>query len=97
VIGATVGMMCGNVQAATGVSMPLALVLGFGPMFAQMNDRIARIYHIFYTQQLNVVADFLNFGEGATPLWQSFAIMLANIAVLCILFAIVFVKKGLKG
>jgi len=96
VLGATIGILSSGVQTAAGLSMPLAIVLGFGPLFAQMNERIARIYHIFYTQQLNVIADYLNTGTSDTPLWQSFAIIWANIAVCGILFAIVYRKKGIN-
>jgi len=95
VLGAAVGILSGNVQSAAGLSMPLAIVLGFGPIFAQMNDRIARFYHIFYTQQLNIIADYLNLGVSDTPLWESFAIIWANIAVMGILFVFVYRKKGI--
>ena len=97
VLGATFGVLAGNQQSASALVMPIAIVLGFGPMMAQFNDTVARIFHIFYTQQLNVVADYLTDGIGETPLWQSFAIMWANVAILGILFAIVYKKKGLKG
>ncbi|MCL2226051.1 MAG: ABC transporter permease [Oscillospiraceae bacterium] len=95
VLGAAIGILSSNVQAAAGLSMPIAIALGFGPIFAQMNERIANIYHIFYTQQLNVIADYLNYGVSGTPLWQSFSIMWANVAVLGILFALVYRKKGI--
>ena len=94
-LGATVGILTRNQQAATALAMPIAMVLGFGPMMSMFNDTIARVLHIFYTQQLNVVVDYL---AGAdTILWQSFAIIWANVAVLSILFVIVYKKKGLKG
>ncbi|MCL2364518.1 MAG: ABC transporter permease [Defluviitaleaceae bacterium] len=95
VLGATLGIVCRNVQAASGLSMPIAMVLGFGPIFAQLNDRVARIFNPFYTQQLNVIADYLNLGTSANPLWHSFAIMWANIAVLVVLFTLVYRKKGI--
>ena len=97
VLGATFGILAGNQQSASGLSLPVAIVLGFGPMMAQFNDTLARFLHIFYTQQLNVVADYLTGGVVETPLWQSFTIMWANVAVLGVLFAIVYKKKGLKG
>jgi len=96
VLGATIGILTKNQQAATALSMPVALVLGFGPMLAQFNDRAARVLHIFYTQQLNVVADNLNYPYLATtPLWQSFVIVGVNILVVGILFVVVFRKKGM--
>jgi ABC-2 type transport system permease protein len=96
VLGATIGILTKNQQTATALAMPAALVLGFGPMLAQFNESIARGLHIFYTQQLNIVADSLNGVLVDAPLWQSFVIMWVNVAVLCILFTIVYVKKGLK-
>ena len=97
VLGATIGILCKNQQAASGLSMPAAIVLGMGPMLAQFNETIARALHVLYMQQLNVVADYLARGGADTPLWQSFAIMWANVAVLGILFAVVYARKGLKG
>jgi len=95
VLGAIIGMLTKNQQSATALSMPIAMVLGFGPMMAQFNDTAARVLHIFYTQQLNIVANYLEFG-GDTPLWQAFAIIWANILVLGILFVVVYRKKGLR-
>ena len=97
VLGATIGILAKNQQSASALALPLAIVLGFGPMMAQFNDGLARVLNIFYTQQLNVVANYLTMGGAETPLWQSFAIMWANVAVLGVLFAIVFTKKGIKN
>ena len=97
VLGAIFGIMAGNQQSASGLALPAAILLGFGPMLAQFNDRLASILHFLYTQQLNVVANHLTTGVSDTPLWQSFAIMWANVAVIGILFAIIYSKKGLKG
>jgi len=96
VLGATFGILTKNQQASAGITMPVALILGFGPMLAQFNERIARVLHVTYTQQLNVVADYINTGMSDTPLWQSFGIMWANVAVLGVLFAVVYSIKGLK-
>jgi len=96
VLGATIGIFVNSQQSATALAMPIALVLGFGPMMAQFSDTIARVLHIFYSQQINIVVDYLN-GGAAAPLWQSFAIIWGNVAVLGVLFAVVYAKKGLKG
>ncbi|MCL2619423.1 MAG: ABC transporter permease [Defluviitaleaceae bacterium] len=96
VLGATIGILSKGQQSSTALSMPIAMVLGFGPMMAQFNDTVARILHPFYTQQLNVVADYLA-GNSTAPLWNSFAIMWGNVIVLGIIFALVYAKKGLKG
>jgi len=97
VVAATLGILAGSQESASGLSLPIALILGFGPMMAQFNDTLARYLHIFYTQQLNVVANYLTAGGGDTPLWQSFVIMWANVAVLAMVFAVVYAKKGIKG
>jgi ABC-2 type transport system permease protein len=96
VLGATIGILTKNQQAATALSMPAALIIGFGPLLAQFNEGIANALRFLYTQQLNVVADRLNGLAVNTPLWQSFVIMWGNVAVLGILFAIVYAKKGIK-
>jgi len=93
VLGAAFGIMTKNQQASAGITMPVALILGFGPVMAQMNPRVARFLFITYTQQLNIIADYLTIGGVDTPLWQSFSIIWANIAVLTVLFVIVFKKK----
>jgi len=97
VLGATFGILAGNQQAASGLVLPVALILGFGPMIAQFNDTVARILHVFYTQQLNVVANYLTMGGSDTPLWQSFVIMWVNVAVLGVLFVIAYARKGLRS
>jgi len=96
VLGATIGILTKNHQAATALAMPVALIFGFGPMLAQFNDNIASALRFLYTQQLNIVADYLNGVAVETPLRQSFMIMWVNVAVLGFLFAAVYAKKGLK-
>ena len=95
VLGAIFGILMKNQQAASGLAMPAAIILGFGPMMAQFNDNIARVFHIFYTQHINVVANYLTTGSAETSLWESFGIMWANIAVLGVLFALAYTRKGL--
>jgi len=93
VLGATFGILMGNQQAASALIFPVAIILGFGPMMAQFNENIARFLYITYTQQLNIVADYLTLGGADTPLWHSFSIMWANVVVLGLLFVLVFKKK----
>ena len=95
-LGSSIGILSKNQQSATGLAMPFAMILGFGPMMAQFNEDVGRALNFTYTQQLNVVSDYLT-GEITTPLWQSFAIMWGNVAVLAVMFVIVYAKKGLRG
>jgi len=96
VLGATIGILAKNQQAASSLAMPAAMLFGVGPMIAQFNDTVANGLRFIYTQQLNVVADYLNGVSADIPLWQSFAIMWANVLVLGVLFAVVYKAKGLK-
>jgi len=92
ILGATIGIVAKNRQSATSIGMPIAMVLGFAPMVANFNETIERFSFILYTQQLNVIVnDFdANFAEAML-------IVGANIAVLTVLFAIAYKKKGLRG
>jgi len=92
IVGAIVGMLAKNQQAATSVGMPIAMVLGFTPMVANFSEPVERFAMVLYTQQINVVVnDFYgNFG-------RAMAVITANIAALVILFAVAYKKKGLRG
>jgi len=94
-LGATIGILSRNQQASAGLTMPAAVVLGFGPMLGQFNSTIRALMTPFYTQQLNAIADYFTGGPAAAPLWQSFAIIWGNVVVLGIVFALVYRKKGL--
>ena len=99
-LGSTIGIFAKNQQAATGLAMPIAMVLGFGPIAAGFNEQVERIFSIFYTQQLNVVIDSFYTISGyhsEMALWQPFAIIWGNVAVLTVLFILAYTKKGLKG
>jgi ABC-2 type transport system permease protein len=91
-IGATIGILSKNQQAATGLSMPIAMVLGFGPMIAPFNDTVARIFRPTYTMQFTVVVE-----STYTHAWQPFAIIWANVAVMAILFVAVYGTNGLDA
>ena len=92
ILGATIGIFSKNQQSATALSMPFAMVLGFGPMLAQFNEQAERIVSIFYTQQISVVTN--DFSVGLT---QPLMVIWINIAVLAVVFVIAYNKKGLKG
>jgi len=91
-LGATVGVFSKNQQSATAISMPIAMVLGFGPMIAMFNETAEKLLSIFYTQQMNVVVNDFS-ASIATPI----LVILANIAVLTILFTLAYRKRGLRS
>jgi len=96
-IGLSIGIFTNSQQEATGLSMPVAMVLGFGPMIAEFNETVEQLFAPFYTQQFNVITNSFT-GYGAEVLtWQPFAIIWANVAVLVVLFVVAFAKKGLKA
>jgi ABC-2 type transport system permease protein len=91
-LGATFGLLAGNQQAASGLVMPVALILGFTPMIANFNETVEKFAGVLYTQQMNVIVnDFsANFGKAMIVIG-------VNIAVLLILFVLAYRSKGLKG
>jgi ABC-2 type transport system permease protein len=91
-LGASIGIACKNQQAATAVGMPIALVLGFGPMITQFNDAAKKLFEYTYTQQLSVAAGGVSAGIGRPAL-----IIGANIAVLLVIFIAAYRGKGLRG
>ncbi|MCL1854586.1 MAG: ABC transporter permease [Clostridia bacterium] len=90
-LGAVIGILSKNQQAASGLGMPIAMILGFSPMIAMFNETAKKIFAIFYTMQVDlVVSDF------SADLTKPFVIILANIAVLLVLFILAYKKKGLR-
>jgi len=92
ILGATIGIVAKNRQSATSISMPIAMVLGFAPMVANFNETIERFSGILFTQQINVIVNDFDANFSGAML-----IVGANIAVLTVLFAIAYKKKGLRG
>ena len=92
ILGATIGIWAKNRQAASGLSMPFAVILGFAPMVAQFNEQVERFAGFTYTQQINVVVD--DFSAGIT---RPLAVIWTNIAVLAVLFVIAYARKGMRG
>jgi len=92
IIGATIGIFAKNQQAATGLAMPVAMVVGFVPMISNFNETIERVAVVLHTQQINIIVnDFdANFS-------RAMGIVGVNILVMAVLFTIAYKKKGLRG
>jgi len=91
-LGGAIGMVSKNQQAATALAMPLGMVLGFTPMLALFNAGVQKVFGIFYTMQVNtLVSDF------AAGFMKPALIILANVAVLAVLFVLAYNKKGLRS
>ena len=91
-LGATVGMWSKNAQAAVGLAMPFAVIVGFAPMIAGFNETVEKFAGIMYTQQINVIVN-----DFEASIIKPLAIIAINIAVFTVFFVIAYKKKGLKG
>ena len=91
-LGATIGMWSKNAQAAGGIAMPVAVIIGFTPMIAGFNETVEKFAGGLYTQQINTIVNDFS-ADIARPL----LVIAANIAVCAVLFVVAYKKKGLKG
>ncbi|MCL2490343.1 MAG: ABC transporter permease [Propionibacteriaceae bacterium] len=91
-LGAVVGLLAGNQQAATAVVMPISLVFGFGPMIAMFNVTTGKLLAPFYTMQMSATISNID-----APMGKSALIVLANIVVLLGLFVLDYKKRGLRA
>lgn len=91
ILGATIGMLAKNQQAATAISMPIAMILGFTPMIAGFNGTVEKVASILYTQQLNVIVNDLSANFA-----KAMMVIGINIIILVILFILTYRRKGLK-
>ncbi len=91
-LGAIIGILAKNQQAATSIGVPVSVIIGFTPMIANFNETVGNIASFMYTQQLNVI---VNDFSASFP--QAMAVIGANMLVLLVLFVFAYRKKGLKG
>ncbi|MCL2592125.1 MAG: ABC transporter permease [Defluviitaleaceae bacterium] len=84
-LGAIIGLLSKNGQAATSIGTAVGMFLGFGPMIGMFNERVRRIFSIFYTQNF-IFDDFDN-------ITRRLIVILVNIAVLMIVFMFAYGKK----
>ncbi len=91
-LGASIGMLTKNQQAAIAVAMPVAVILGFTPMIASFNETVEKVARVLYTQQLNVVVN-----DFSTSFSKAMTVIGINIGILLVLFTLAYKKKGLKG
>jgi ABC-2 type transport system permease protein len=90
-LGAIIGILAKNQQAATSIGVPVSVILGFTPMIANFNETVGNIASFMYTQQLNVIVN--DFSAGFP---KAMAVIGANMLVLLGLFVFAYRKKGLK-
>ncbi|MCL1804103.1 MAG: ABC transporter permease [Eubacteriaceae bacterium] len=92
ILGAAIGMLSKNQQAATAFGLPVSVIVGFTPMVAAFDEKIAKAAGIFYTQQINVVVN-----DFSVSLAKPMLVITANIVVFTGLFVFAYLKNGLKG
>ncbi|MDR0220324.1 MAG: ABC transporter permease, partial [Lachnospiraceae bacterium] len=81
ILGTTIGMISKNQQAAAGLSVPVAVIMGFTPMIASFNETVEKAAGILYTQQLNVIVN-----DFSANFAKALLVIALNIAVLATLF-----------
>jgi len=84
-LGATVGLLAGNQQAATAIAMSVAVLVGFGPMLAQFSPAAGKMTAFLYTMQVSLLA-----GDPAVSLGRPLLVIAANIAILAVLAVIAY-------
>jgi ABC-2 type transport system permease protein len=91
ILGATIGILSRNQQAATAFGMPVAMILGFTPMIASFNGTVEKIAGVLYTQQLNVIVN-----DFSANFAKAMSVVGLNMIVLLVFFIIAYKKRGLK-
>ena len=89
-IGAACGLLSRNVQASTGISTPVAMILGFLPMFAGFNDQIRDWTRWIYSVRFAEMTIDFN-----VAIMQPLIVTLINLLVLAIVFAVIYRTRGL--
>lgn len=92
-LGATVGLLAKNQMSATSLSAPISIILSFMPTMAEMNEKIAIVSKFLYTQQLNNLLQNIG-NEPFTK--ERIVILFSNITIFCLVFVIIYRKKGLR-
>ncbi len=91
--GSCIGIYSKNQMMCTSLVMPFMMILSFSPMLAAFNDNIEKVARFFYTQQMKVAFDSMNFeGIGKAGL----VVITVNALLALVLFFITFGKKGLE-
>ena len=88
ILGASVGILSKNQQAAAAVGTPIAMILGFAPMISAFNETVEKAASILYTQQLNVIVN-----DFSANFSKAIIVIGANIAVLLLLFIFAYKTK----
>jgi len=79
-LGAAVGLLAGNQQAAAAIALSVSVLVGFGPMLAQFSPAAGKVTAFLYTMQVSLLAN-----HPTASLGRPLLIIAANAAVLAAL------------
>ena len=91
--GAALGMFARSQMMATSLVMPVMLVLAFLPMLSAFQETVRKVAGIFYTRQMQIFLEDLRFDRMD---FKGAAIMVGNLAMVCLLFIIAYKRNGLE-
>jgi len=90
---AIIGILSKNRQKALWLAMPIGFALAFLPMFAEALEPIQPLMNFLYIGRLTSMMEAVATGDFMTDLY----VILANIAVLTMIFVGLFKIKGMKS
>lgn len=93
IIGAILAVLSKNQMSVGPITAPVSMAIGLLPMFAAMNNKIelfAKAFYSYYVRQLFITRS-LTFESN------SFLIILMNFVVLCLIFIVLYKKKGINN
>lgn len=93
IIGALIGILCGNQMSATSITVPVMMVFSFLPMLSLFNETIKSISKYTYSQQISLLINNIADKEYYT---DGIIIILSNLIIAAILFFMAFRKRGLS-
>lgn len=92
-IGAIIGICCKSQMTSTSITVPVMMIFSFLPMISMFNESIEKIAKMTYSQQISLLIN----GIGMTSIqFENIAIIVVNLFLAIICFAIAFKKKGLE-
>jgi len=104
-LGGAIGIYSKNVQQASAYYTPAMMILAFVPVIAMFNENIGRFAQFIFSYQIGrvlfplvmrTIPDFPY--EIPDPDYtRALIVMVANAAVLLVLFVLAYKKKGLRG
>lgn len=90
-IGSTIGLYAKNQTSATGLIVPVMIVLSFLPMVASFNPKMESWAKYIYSQQIN---SYLNQAETLQVGAETLLIFFGNLALAILLFLFAYKKSG---